>query len=71
MSQSDKSLYVRSLIEASLDPLVTISPDGKIMDVNKATEKITGVVREQLIGSDFSNYFTEPDQVHILAQPEH
>src|SRR5690242_16996112 len=27
--------YARSLIEASLDPLVTISPDGKITDVNE------------------------------------
>ena len=31
--------YNRSLIEASLDPLVTIGPDGKITDVNKSTEK--------------------------------
>jgi PAS domain S-box-containing protein len=54
------SQYARSLIEASLDPLVTISPEGKIMDVNEATVKITGVAREELIGSDFSNYFTEP-----------
>jgi PAS domain S-box-containing protein len=56
------SLYTRSLIEASLDPLVTISADGKIMDVNKATEFVTGVPREQLIGTDFSNYFTEPEK---------
>src|SRR3990172_7320934 len=55
------SLYARSLIEASIDPLVTISPDGKIMDVNKATELVTGVSRDQLIGSDFSDYFTEPE----------
>jgi len=54
------SLYTRSLIEASLDPLVTISADGKITDVNEATVKATGVTRETLIGSDFSNYFTEP-----------
>jgi PAS domain S-box-containing protein len=54
------SLYARSLIEASLDPLVTISPKGKITDVNKATELVTGLSRENLIGSDFSNYFTEP-----------
>ncbi len=54
------SLYTRSLIEASLDPLVTISADGKVMDVNKATELVTGASREQLIGSDFSNFFTEP-----------
>ena len=56
------SLYSRSLIEASLDPLVTISTDGKIMDVNRATELVTGVHREQLIGSDFSDYFTEPEK---------
>jgi PAS domain S-box-containing protein len=54
--------YTRSLIEVSLDPLVTISPDGKIMDVNKATEEATGVKRKRLIGSDFSDYFTEPDK---------
>ena len=52
--------YARSLIEASLDPLVTISADGKITDVNKATEAVTGVARDRLIGSDFSDYFTEP-----------
>ncbi len=57
-----KSLYARSLLEASLDPLVTISPEGKITDVNEATEQVTGVPRAELIGSDFSNYFTEPDQ---------
>ncbi len=56
------SLYARSLIEASLDPLVTISAEGKITDVNKATEEVTGYSRLQLIGSDFSNYFTEPDK---------
>jgi PAS domain S-box-containing protein len=52
--------YNRSLIEASLDPLVTIAPDGKITDVNKATEKVTGYPREMLIGTDFSYYFTDP-----------
>lgn len=56
------SLYTRSLIEASLDPLVTISPEGKITDVNAATEKATGRSRTELIGTDFSDYFTEPDK---------
>jgi len=54
-------LRARSLLEASLDPLVTISPDGKITDVNEATEQVTGVPRERLIGTDFSGYFTQPD----------
>jgi PAS domain S-box-containing protein len=54
--------YNRSLIEASLDPLVTINADGKIMDVNMATELVAGVLRHQLIGSDFSDYFTDPQK---------
>src|SRR5205807_1924999 len=52
--------YGRSLLEASLDPLVTISREGKITDVNEATEKVTGVSRTRLLGSDFCEYFTEP-----------
>ena len=56
------SHYSRSLIEAGLDPLVTISSEGKITDVNRATEEITGVSRDALIGTDFSDYFTEPGQ---------
>lgn len=55
-------MYNRSLIEASLDPLVTIGPDGKITDVNAATEKVTGRTRSELIGTDFSDYFTEPEE---------
>src|SRR3990172_334652 len=54
--------YARSLIEASLDPLVTISPEGKITDVNEGSVKVTGVSREKLIGADFSDYFTYPEK---------
>jgi PAS domain S-box-containing protein len=56
------SQYARSLIEASLDPLVTINPGGKITDLNEATAKATGRSRESLIDTDFSDYFTEPEK---------
>ena len=56
------SRYARSLLEASLDPLVTISAEGKIMDVNLATELATGQARSRLVGSDFADYFTEPER---------
>ena len=59
------SLYTRSLIEASLDPFITINADGKITDVNLATENITGLKREQLIGSDFAEFFTQPEKARI------
>jgi PAS domain S-box-containing protein len=58
------ALYARSLIEAALDPLVTISPEGRITDVNEATVKVTGVPRNKLLGTDFSGYFTDPDKAH-------
>ncbi len=54
--------YNRSLLEASLDPLVAIGADGKITDVNAATEEVTGLDRAALIGTDFSSYFTDPDK---------
>jgi PAS domain S-box-containing protein len=34
------------------------------MDVNQATESVTGLSSGMLIGSNFSDYFTEPDKAH-------
>lgn len=60
---SQSAAYARSLIEASLDPLVIISASGNVADVNKATEKVIGLQREQLIGHEFARYLTEPEKV--------
>lgn len=51
--------YNRSLIDASLDPLVTINTEGKITDMNEAFANITGITREKLSGTNFFDYFTE------------
>jgi PAS domain S-box-containing protein len=58
--QKEAAQYVRSLIEANLDPMMTVSPEGKVTDVNESTVSATGVSRNQLIGTDFVNYFTDP-----------
>lgn len=58
--------YNRSLIEANPDPLVAIGRDGRITDVNSATEGATGYSREDLIGTDFSDYFTEPEMARAV-----
>jgi PAS domain S-box-containing protein len=63
-----ESQYARSLIEASLDPLVTISTEGKITDMNEALTHITGLSREELTGTYFKNYFTEPSKAHDVYQ---
>ena len=57
----EANAYHRALIEASPDPLVTISADGRITDVNSATERVTGLPRDQLVGTDFADYFTDPE----------
>jgi len=57
--------YARNLLEASLDPLVTINVYGKITDVNEASIRATGVARERLIGTDFSDYFTDPEEASM------
>src|SRR5665647_1814522 len=54
--------YNRTLLEAIIDSLVTIGPDGIITDVNSATEKATGLPREKIIGTCFSEYFTDPEK---------
>jgi PAS domain S-box-containing protein len=64
--KTKESQYARSLIEASLDPLFTISPEGKITDINNASVNITELTRENLIGTDFFEYFTEPDKARDI-----
>ncbi|KFF58370.1 hypothetical protein JF66_19100 [Cryobacterium sp. MLB-32] len=58
----------RSMIESSLDSLVAISPEGLITDVNEATVKATGIPRVELIGTAFSDCFTEPEKAEAIYQ---
>ncbi len=62
------SNYARSLIEASLDPLITISSAGEITDTNEAMSTITGVSKKELIGTHFYDYFTEPERAREVYQ---
>lgn len=60
--------YVRSLIEASLDPLITISSEGKITDMNDAFSNITGITREKLLDTPFFDYYTNPHDARELYE---
>ena len=66
--QSYASQATRSMIESSLDSLVAISPEGMITDVNEATVRVTGVPREELVGTSFSDYFTDPEKANVIYQ---
>jgi two-component system cell cycle sensor histidine kinase/response regulator CckA len=58
----ERNDYNRNLLEVSLDFLVTIGRSGRISDVNAATERATGLSRWELLGTDFSGHFTEPER---------
>lgn len=54
--------YNRDLFEAAPDPLIAVDRKGIIEIANNATETMTGYQRRKLIGTDFSNYFTDPEK---------
>ena len=56
--------YNRGLIETSPDPLVTFDQKGIILDANEATIKAIGRTREELTGTPFADYFTDPEKAH-------
>ena len=61
----DQQLYTRSLIESNIDALMTTNPSGIITDVNKQMEALTGCTRDELIGTPFKNYFTDPELAEV------
>src|SRR5206468_1400150 len=52
--------YNRGLIESNIDALMTTDPLGIITDVNRQMCEMTGSPREELIGTPFKRYFTDP-----------
>ncbi len=58
----EQQTYLRGLIESSVDGLITVDPEGFITDVNEQMCRMTGYSRDELIGSSFKRYFTEPER---------
>ncbi len=64
----DQQFYTRSLIESSVDALMTTDPAGIITDVNKQMEALTGCTRDELIGAPFKKYFTDPERAEAAIK---
>jgi two-component system, cell cycle sensor histidine kinase and response regulator CckA len=54
--------YARSLIEASLDPIVIIGLDGKVTDLNPAMEAAIGLPRDRVVGTEVGSHTTDPEK---------
>lgn len=60
--------YTRSLIESNFDALMTTDTRGFISDVNRRMETLTGYDRDELIGTAFNLYVTEPELAEKVLQ---
>ena len=65
----------QSMMDAMMDILMTTDRQGIITEVNRATERISGYSREELIGQPFRQFFTDPDHAQagidqVLAEKE-
>ena len=58
----DHQFYTRSLFESNIDALMTTDPSGIITDVNKQMEALTGCTRDEMIGTPFKGFFTDPER---------
>ncbi len=64
IKQAQKNLvqmnrYNRGLIEINLDALMTVKRSGKISDVNETAVAVTNLKREEFIGKEFIDLFTD------------
>ncbi len=64
----DHQVYTRSLIESNVDALMTTDTHGMIADVSRRTEVLTGLTREELIGTPFRNHFTDAPHADAAIQ---
>lgn len=60
--------YHRTLLEASLDPLLAVDADGRITDATESALARFGVSRDRLRGAAFAELFDEP--AHALEALE-
>jgi PAS domain S-box-containing protein len=60
--------YARSMIEASLDPLVAINNEGKIIDSNQAFAIITGMSSISLNGTELLSYFNNSNKARGILK---
>ena len=59
-SLTESKEYTRSLIESNIDVLITTDTLGIITDVNRQFCELTECSFEELTGSPFKKYFTDP-----------
>ena len=64
----DLQFYTRSLIETNIDAMIMINIHGEITDVNHQMELLAVCEKQELIGTPFKDYFTDPLRAEVGIQ---
>ncbi|MGE5478400.1 MAG: sensor histidine kinase [Bacteroidales bacterium] len=62
----DVTVYNRTLFEMAVDAMVTVTPDGLLVDANPAFEFVSGLPRQTLAGTRFAELFVKPAEAERL-----
>ncbi|MBC8123191.1 MAG: response regulator [Gemmatimonadaceae bacterium] len=60
--------YVNNVIESLVEALIVVSPQGKILSINTATQAVLGYTEKDLLGQPFAKLFADgkvPEQLQI------
>jgi PAS domain S-box-containing protein len=63
VQENNEVQYNRNLIESILEPIFIVNIKGEIIDFNKATSTIIGKDRENILYSNFEDYFNPIQQI--------
>ena len=56
------NMQAKTILESSIDSIITIDENGTILSFNYAAEKLFGYSRDEVLGSNFKNLFHEQDE---------
>ncbi len=66
------SSYLQTLMDAMVDSLIATDLEGTINQANKATERMSGLSREMLVGCPFASLFEDPqlatESIHSVLE---
>ncbi|MCA9052791.1 MAG: PAS domain S-box protein [Planctomycetaceae bacterium] len=59
-SDAENAAVLRSILDAAIDAIITIDEMGTILDANRATERMFGFSRQELVGGNVSRLMPSP-----------
>ena len=61
MEQYDAAARLTAILDAAFDSIITMDADGRIVEVNQATERTFGYTASELVGNDLAELIIPPD----------